>query len=383
MQTIEQPVPDLELGIPRQPVRFDLRLPSGGLRPDTGLVFYIHGWGARYDDAYAAKLLPYLADRHNCVAVSVDYQGSVAHAGFSMVPAPDFFAKLAEHHGVQVTAPTGVAPLQIAQMVLAQMAQRGITQLHPECAFLRGSEAYSNFGLLPALDHLQVLHRVQAELPLDKRRIYVIGTSYGGYVAMMAAKLAPNSFKLVVDNSGFSSAADTLAVYGMGELCSSRPAVRLLSRVAFSPNPANSYYLTPSMRRIRAVGVDEHYSDQDGVCASYGYHSAHDNVAPLAAKVAAAEVVARHRRHDLKIVTEADIDGCIFKATTHGMHASLRGLFDMTMERWRGDGGGDVPAVTDFDLETVNVLPCGDKDYIVSCSAEGVSLCVVTGRQTA
>lgn len=125
-----------------------------------------------------------------------------------------------------------------------------------------------------------------------------------------------------------------------------------------------------------------HYDGIDGSCASYSYHSVDDTVVKLPAKVEASEVLSRYRRHDLRIITEADVDGRIFKDTSHGMHASIRGLFDMTLERWRGDGGADdVAPETDFDLETVNILPCGETDYIVTCSEAGVSLSVVKGRQ--
>ncbi|MGE5476895.1 MAG: DUF2920 family protein [Bacteroidales bacterium] len=381
MPIIEQPVPDAELGIKRPPIQFDLRLPTTGLRSDTGLVFYIHGWGARYNDAYAGKLLGYLADKHNCVAVAVDYQGALATA-ISPVPAPNFFAKLAEHHGVRVTAPTGMSPLEIANAAIMEMGLQGVTQLHSDCLYILGPECYSNFGLLPALDHLQVMHHLLSELPLDKRRIYAIGTSYGGYIAMIAAKLAPNSFKLVVDNSGFSHGWETPAifgVYGRGGV----PKVTVCCTLAFSPEADSPNYLTEAMRCIRTIGVEQHYSGIDGVCASYSYHSPEDTVASPTLKIAASEVVSRYRRHNLYMVGEADIDGRTFKDMGHGMHASMRGLFDMTMDRWRGDYGDDAPPYTDFDLETVNVLPCGEKDYIVTCCEDGVSLCVVTGRQQA
>src|ERR1700675_2140186 len=70
-------------------------------------------------------------------------------------------------------------------------------------------------GVLPALDGLQVVHRLLGEHGLNRRRTFLLGTSYGGYIAGMMAKFAPATFRMVVDNSGFSSAQDDIAnVFG-------------------------------------------------------------------------------------------------------------------------------------------------------------------------
>ncbi len=375
MATIEHAHPDIELGVPREAIEYALALPSRGMSPQTGLVFYIHGFGFRYNDAYAGKLLPYLADTYDCIAVGVDYHGARRYHGKSRSrPAPDFFAKLEEHYGVTVTAPAGTEIWTVVNAVCFELAKRGVTQLHPECQIVSGAEGYANFGVLPAMDHLQVLGTVLKNHVVDRKRLFVLGTSYGGYIGLLLHKFAPNTFRLVVDNSGFSGPADTLlSLYGMS---SSVGTMRIVHRclVAFSDDPSVPNYLSPSRRMIRDLAVASHYH-LPSETVLHSYHSEADTVAPTAAKKKLAEVLGRRRRYDLRLISEADVDGRIFKNAKHGMDASLRGVFELSYRRWTAEVA-DPPAITDFDLGTVNRLPCGEEDYVVSFSGDDVSIAV-------
>ncbi len=63
---------------------------------------------------------------------------------------------------------------------------------------------YQNFGLMQALDHIYVID------DLIKRgsrtsNIILFGSSHGGYIAHMVAKLAPNTIRLIIDNSSYIS----------------------------------------------------------------------------------------------------------------------------------------------------------------------------------
>lgn len=369
--------PDLELGVPRGGLVYNLALPPGGLGERTGVIFYIHGFGQRFDDPYAQSLLPHLAETYDAVAVAVDYHGAVAQNGYSVRPAPDFFLRLKEHHGVSVTASPEMDMTQLVQGVLDQMAARGVTRLNNSCMLLKDEAGYINFGLLPAIDHLTVLHQILATYPVDRRRIFVIGTSYGGYVASLLTKVAPNSFRMVVDNSGYSGPGDTEAtVYGLS-LTGSVPSCLLRSVIAFSPAEGTPAHFDEGRRLVRELGVAEHYRTASATTV-YAYHSASDVVAPTANKQAVQAVLARMgRRYDLRIITSADVDGRVFKSADHAMGASMRGLFALSHQRWLEDGGpGTAAAVTDFDLGTEIALDCAGTTYRLRFGASGPDLAI-------
>lgn len=377
MPFISRPLCDLEMAVPRSEVEYKVVLPSHGVGEHTGLVFYIHGWGARFNDPYACKLLPYLADTYDCVAVSVDYQGSAAQGSMSLRPAPDFFTKLKEHHGVSIEAPVGLAVMDIVKLVLEELGNSGVKSLHSECRLIKDGNAYINFGLLPALDHLQVTHAILDAFPIDRRRMFVIGTSYGGYLALLMAKFAPNTFKMTVDNCGFSGPQDSIAaIFGITGVIFPGSGVKVHAQtpIAFCAAPGSRFSFSADRRIVREIAVDAHYT-LDGCGTIYSYHSEIDTVAPIEAKMKIRDVVGKYRDYDLRIIRQEDIDGMVFKNLEHGMNASIRGLFDLSYRRWV-EHASAMPATTDFDIETVNILPCADKLYVISFSENGVALAI-------
>src|SRR5580704_5415302 len=140
------------------------------------------------------------------------------------------------------------------------LKQRGITQLNPACVFLGVSTEYHSMGFLSALDGLQVTFSLVNDLALNKRRLFVFGTSYGGYIANLAAKFAPNTFRMVIDNSGFSSAEDDIwNVYGMSKWHSPEGVAMSSYMVsAFSEDPSAANYFAPAHKKIRSLLNREH-----------------------------------------------------------------------------------------------------------------------------
>lgn len=384
MPEIRTPHPDLELGAARGPLAYALALPNAGIGPRTGVIFYVHGLGQSYDDDYARKILPYWADLYDCVAVSVDYfgshgffsdQGAAVPRGYALRPHPDFFLRLRERHGVSVEMPAGLDMRYALPSLLETLGANGIARLHPDCLLIRDFPGYMSFGVLPALDHLQVLHDILRRYPLDRRRLFVFGTSYGGTIAFLMAKFAPNTFRLVVENSCYSGVEDTLPLlYGGSTTAFGGISFDSHAVLAFSPDPLSPAYLSPARRMIRDLSAAGHYAlPSDTVLHSY--HCVVDEVAPTANKVRVAEAL-RGRRHELTLVGESDLDGSTFKVLEHAMRASLRRVFDRSYHRWLPQADA-APAITDFDLGTVNALSCGSQTYVFSYDMDGVRLRIV------
>lgn len=373
MPSILPPPPDVELGLKRTPLEYLAELPSAGVTPETGMVLYLHGWGLGHDDSYARKLLRHLAETYNCIAVSLSYQDSVSFLATRLMPAPNFFAKLAEHYGIGITAPTGIDAAAVTAEVIKVMGNIGMTELHPECHLLKGEDGYVNFGVIAALDVLTVTSRVLADYPVNRRRLFVLGTSYGGYLGLLLSKLAPHTFRMIVDNSGFVGPNDTQSVYGMSTF-PGPPRIQVMCPSAFSRHPDAPNFFRLRHRLIREVAAADHYQPHDATHI-YSYHSRTDRVADPREKHAAAQVLARFRPYDLRFITEHDLDGRAFKTTEHAMQASLRALFEMSYARWL-PAAATAPAMTDFDLGTVNRLRCDDADYVFRFSARGVTLAV-------
>jgi hypothetical protein len=369
-RVIDEPHPDIELGVARTPMTYTARLPAEGINSDTGLILYIGGYGMNPGDGYTASLLSYLADRHNCVAAAFNYFGARMIAGTAdrIVPHPDFFQNLTAHYGLTVSVSPEIAMEEILARIATLLAQNGIARLPDDCRLINRSQEYNSMGFLPALDGLTVVHDLMRTFALNKTRLFLLGTSYGGYIAGLIAKFAPRTFRMIVDNSGFSSANDDRpAVLGWQKLFMNGVAMLCQNVPSWSPDPGSPHFFSKERQTIRNLLCRAHVFPGTG--RIYAYHSATDTVAPTERKQRLRDTYKDRVAYELAIIDENQIDGRNFKTLAHGMNASLRGLFDLSHEKFLRDGGA-LSDATDFDHAGDYVFACGAQDYRIAFSPE-------------
>ncbi len=213
--------------------------------------------------------------------------------------------------------------------------------------------------------------------------IHLLGTSYGGYIALLMAKFAPHTFNVVIDNSGFVMAQFSeiypSVVRASGSYARNIDGIRYEVPVAASSiweNDELSYfYFSDANKMIRNLSVKEHMVNSE--TKYFIYHSVHDLVAPFPHKKRMCEQLQDFAHVDLMSVDRESIDGSLFKTVQHGMQASLRGLFDLSYEKSLGVGSAKA-AETDFHRKSSHVFSCLDKRYHFDYDLElGVSVSVM------
>ena len=376
MPRIQAAHPDFELKFPRTSIDYEVALPSGGCDGETGLIFYIHGYGASYNDLYTQKLRKFFADTYNCIVCTVDYFGSRCFTNLNMTAQPDFFVKLEKEFGIKVSVSKGIPIAAVFDYVFKALEKMGVKSLPPDMHLVTLSDHYISFSVLPALDHIQVLHALLGNYPINRQRIFVLGTSNGGNIALFMNKIAPNTMRLVIDNSGFSSCQDNLwAIYGFvsGERYGVSFGIR--NTYHFVDDPSHPAFFTPAHAAIRDLANPAHYVPSDTVVHSY--HSTHDTIAPFAAKLHLHDVLQAFRPGMLHVIERDDhLDGHTFKVLSHGMNASMRSLFARSYQQYMGTLPNPSNH-TDFDLKTRLAFPCGDKIYTVSYTKQGCRMGMV------
>lgn len=366
---------DIENSVARAGLRYRFRIPDAGVGAGTGLILYIPGYGFGIDDDYTGKLHARLANSHDCVVATVDYFGCGLIAGRGMVlPDPNLFSCLERHHGIKLGIPTEMPPDLALLTAIMILERTGITKPHGDCRSVVVDHEYNSFGLLPAVDHLQVTWHLLSRMPLDRRRLFVIGSSYGGYIASLLVKLAPATFRMVVDNCGFSGPEDDwFGVFGYFLRGINSVQIVARSNLHWDRAPGPWHFGEPQ-RRLRSL----HEGWNRSRTQLYSYHGKEDGVAPTASKQSMRVAIGDTVPCDLRIIGPGDIDGRIFKTPEHGLGASLKGLFDLSMERYLAT----VPepsAETDFTLQGRVRYAFGQSVYSLSYSAErGVDARLVT-----
>jgi len=367
------PSPDVELAIPREPLRYAVHRVAGSQEADRPLLFFIHPQGMRPDSDYVRdKLAPFLAAQ-GFVVVAVVHHGTFhrSPADMSFLALEDWYDRLERQFAIRAGGDL--------QTALAALAQAGVKALPADMLLYRDTGLdYESFGFLSALDYLAVYaDLVRRGAVFDRKRVMAYGSSHGGYIAMLLLKLAPGLLSVVIENSGWVEAVDKVLNDAWGGTVRSLgfAGMRLGYRLR-SPwtrdDPSHAWYFAPSHRAVRDLTSDQFRPQKGTVLLSF--HSSQDELIPIARKRLCWDRLGQVM--DLRAVEIGpdDLDGSIFKTSAHGMDASLRGLFDRAM----GMLGEVLPCSTDPFAEGLEVkLACADRHYHLSFGKDYRLVCQI------
>jgi len=330
--------------------------------------------GDRADSEYQrTKLRPYLADHYNCITVGINYFGigNRIETGATCIADNNFASWFRKIYSA-VLDPCGQNSAVDANGLFKIIKKTGISKLDARCrlTLVIAKEEYQSFGFLPAIDHLQVLGEILKQFNINRKRIIALGTPYGGYVALLLGKFAPNTFSVIIDSSGFVNANlryivgnEILDLEGEGYWDFNGLRVYGVTNSPWTIlDESSPCFFSDSCRDVRSLIHEKHTLESD--TKYYIFHSAEDGVAPIHLKERFVDILrAKNVRVYFKKVTSEDIDGRVFKNTEHGMNASMRGVFDL-VAGLDNDNFCKQNSNNDFDLKSIHSYDCGRKSYI-------------------
>lgn len=370
-----KPHEDIELGFVREELDYYITLPSVGVTEETGIILTIPGFGGLANSIYQSeKLNSYLAEKYNCIVVSLNYFG--IYRGSEMKLDDYFFRNMEKVYGIPYSYWDNISSENEFYIEVGKLlASKGISKLDPQCQALKltGRQEYQSFGFLPALDYLTVLGEVLKNYPVvNKKKIIAYGSSYGGYIAMLCGKFAPNTFSVIIDNSGFSR---SVMKYIVGrEILESDFDVNVnvdnkMYTIPFSYNnpwtimdETSPYYFGDSHKQIRNLLIREHRVKSN--TRYYIFHCQEDHIASVEDKDKLATLLMNYNSTYYKRVGKSDIDGELYKTYGHAMNASLRKLFDHVADQEREYGLVKETSKNEFLDNKTNLFNCGNKNYI-------------------
>jgi hypothetical protein len=324
---------DVELGLARpSSILYHATAPD---RPARGLVFILHGFGQDTNSEYDLKLREHVAGTSQMLALTVEYHCYRSRpslgARIDLGPEAAFrLQALARQSGLPEPAPG--SPLGPWIETLG----RGLTQRAEVRAVLVPPNGdYQNFGVMQALDPLYVLaHLRKEQVSFDPRRLWLFGSSHGGYLAHLIHKFAPNTFSALIDNSGYTRANRTYLGQGvefsfsLGQLIL---ACSVLCRWTFSDVYSPSYFGI-AQDLIRQTAFRPHLAEMarvsDKGCRIRMINSAEDSISPIGPKTRQDESY-RALGFDSQLTPHGGEAGTpeYVKSQAHG-DVSLKKLFD-------------------------------------------------------
>lgn len=377
---------DVELGIKRTS-KLEYRISYDDEKEMKAIVFIIGGFGANANISFLDFDREYIAKKFDVVAINVFYHCFCARRSVDekynpkLVPNKDDLEHvnnilkninlghlLANKDNFEHIIP-------FIEQRAGEIKQAGLVDKSQKielfCDFTPSNGDYQNYGIMAAIDHINVLKDLVKKFPNFKNlpKIYG-GGSYGGYLSLLIAKIAPWYVDGVIDNSGvcLPFLAHVLGRdMNQGEIIFEGDNHRICCFVQkyWTRNANSPYYFGDENYLIRAVLNSNHLKIQANANNNtifISYHSMQDMGAPVQNKVELYECY-KELGYDTTlhlIKNESDIDGRFIKSLEHGLRMTDKALFrkelPLMLEKLQGKNS--------LMQENSISYPCGNKVFM-------------------
>ncbi|WP_052778614.1 DUF2920 family protein [Campylobacter jejuni] len=344
---------DVELGIKRES-KLEFKLWYDDEKTPEALVFVVQGVGADCNDVYLKFIVEYLLKNFNLAFVGVNYHciGNRPQTGSTFyLDDIDKLILKASCEAADIKLPYDVDKIQdykqmseIFHFVNNQMVegkQKGnftpnyFLNLH--VSLQPAKNEYQNFGIMQAQDLLNVALYLKNMLLLilwGGIPVIMIGSSHGGYLAHLAAKIAPWLVDGVIDNS--SGAKFLWRVVGFGKEIDFMQysefatfdffhhiKTHCSTKTFWTSNSSSPRFFSPARRKIRNLLEEDHLLEQSKCLKTcfISYHSLYDEYVSLKEKTMLYKELEKlgfdATLHS--ITKESQVDGKFIKNLNHGM----------------------------------------------------------------
>ncbi|HEH5053932.1 TPA: DUF2920 family protein [Campylobacter coli] len=378
---------DVELNIKRTS-KLEYRISYDDEKDIKAIVFIVGGFGANANISFLDFDREYIAKNFDVVVIHVFYHCFCARQSIDqkynpkLIPNQDDLERIngilkninLGHLSVNKDNFESIIPL-IEQKV-NKMKQAGLVdesqKIELSCDFIPPNGDYQNYGVMAAIDHINVLKDLVKKFPNFKNlpKIYG-GGSYGGYLSLLIAKIAPWYVDGVIDNSG--SAVPPLNYilgremeHSYGDYYEDFPHNRIIFflKTHWTRKENSPYFFNNENYFIRTLLNKDHLilqSQKNKNIIYVSYHSKEDPLTPANFKEQTMQIL-KILGYDvsLNLIDENKIDGKFIKNLDHGCGIPDKALFrkelPLMLEKLQGRKS--------FMQENSISYPCGNKVFI-------------------
>ncbi|ECL6576405.1 DUF2920 family protein [Campylobacter jejuni] len=378
---------DVELNIKRIS-KLEYRISYDDEKDLKAIVFIIGGYGANANIYFLDSYRNYIAKNFDVVAVHVFYHCFCQRRSdvekYSTLA--DFtkddlklIEKVLRKYNIpcdQLANNTVVSHCEYLSEIMTELKMLNRLPYDFEerlsATFIPSRGEYQNFGIMAAIDHINALKDLVKRFPkfADLPKIYG-GGSYGGYLALLIAKIAPWYVDGVIDNSG--SALPPLNYilgremeHSYGDYYEDFPHNRIIFflKTHWTRKENSPYFFNNENYFIRTLLNKDHLilqSQKNKNIIYVSYHSDKDPLTPANFKQQTMQIL-KILGYDvsLNLIDENKIDGKFIKNLDHGCGIPDKALFrkelPLMLEK--------LQKRKSFMQENSISYPCGNKVFI-------------------
>lgn len=345
---------DVELGIKRTS-KLEYRISYDEEKVMKAIVFIIGGYGANSNIYFLDSYRNYIAKKFGVVAVNVfyhcfcmrrsDVEKYSAHKFFQDEDVENikhlfdrFHLSCGEINNDNAFFIADTLVKYIENLKIQNKVDQDF-KLNFTSTFIPPNGDYQNFGIMAAIDHINALKDLVKKFPKFSNlpKIYG-GGSYGGYLSLLIAKIAPWYVDGVIDNSG-SVIPPLNYIIGReledcyGDYYEEFPHNRIIFflKTHWTRKENSPYFFSNGNYIIRSLLNKDHLilqSQKNQNIIYVNYHSAKDPLTPAEYKVQMCDIL-KILGYDitLHLIDESKIDGKFIKNLDHGCGIPDKALF--------------------------------------------------------
>ena len=350
---------DFELGIKRSSL-LEFHLAYDDSKEAKALLVIISGFGEDSDSSYRTHLMQAMAEAYDVACISVDYHciGNRpqlgAKFGLDDIDRAILIRELAKI-GITLPIDLKIVDNYDKTCVLLKSLNEEITirkesgvlsddfSLDISMTMLPTKNEYQNFGVMQAMDVLNAVLYTKKYInnaKFEHLPVIMVGSSHGGYLAHMCAKIAPWLVDGVIDNSsyaiflwkliGFGKEIDFARFFGCGTgNLYENLNLYFCDKTYWTLDDKSPYYFSDAREEIRNILNLDHLNVQSSYKKPIyvSYHCINDTeVASAKDKTELYEALKKLNfdatLHMIK--DESEVDGKFIKSLTHGMGMSYK-----------------------------------------------------------
>ncbi|EHG8718895.1 DUF2920 family protein [Campylobacter jejuni] len=378
---------DVELNIKRTS-KLEYRISYDDEKEIKAIVFIIGGYGANANIYFLDSYRNYIAKNFDVVAVHVFYHCFCQRRSdvekYSTLA--DFtkddlklIEKVLRKYNIpcdQLANNTVVSHCEYLSEIMTELKMLNRLPYDFEerlsATFIPSRGEYQNFGIMAAIDHINALKDLVKRFPkfADLPKIYG-GGSYGGYLSLLIAKIAPWYVDGVIDNSG--SALPPLNYilgremeHSYGDYYEDFPHNRIIFflKTHWTRKENSPYFFNNENYFIRTLLNKDHLilqSQKNKNIIYVSYHSKEDPLTPANFKEQTMQIL-KILGYDvsLNLIDENKIDGKFIKNLDHGCGIPDKALFRKELPLMLEKLQGRKSLMQENSIS----YPCGNKVFI-------------------
>ncbi|EIU4554017.1 DUF2920 family protein [Campylobacter jejuni] len=377
---------DVELGIKRTS-KLEYRISYDDEKDLKAIVFVIGGYGANANIYFLDSYRNYIAKNFGVVTINVFYHCFCQRRSdvekYSTLA--DFtkddlklIEKVLRKYNIpcdQLANNTVVSYCEYLSEIMTELKMLNRLPYDFEerlsATFIPPNGDYQNFGIMAAIDHINALKDLVKRFPefADLPKIYG-GGSYGGYLSLLIAKIAPWYVDGVIDNSGSALPSPMFILERESGQCDyfeeyPHNKIGFFIKTYWNADVSSKYFFHTENYLIRIIPNLAHLTIQANVNKNIvlvSYHSLKDPFNTAKDKqtlfLAYKELGYDATLHLIK--DESEIDGRFIKDLNHGMRISDKALFrkelPLMLEK--------LQKRKSFMQENSISYPCGNKVFM-------------------